>query len=169
MRIRLFLAGLALAVSAAAGFAQTPITLPPVTSSPPPVLAIPLAAPVAPAPVEFPAALPPAGPVAPPPVVYSNPSCGTPCAAPVAVAPARAKCDKRPGLLSRLAGRLAIGDGTANPVACGCRAAERTFIFGGCSQFFTPGRTCDGCQLEYGQGWRVRGDNCSGIGSYLNR
>jgi hypothetical protein len=47
------------------------------------------------------------------------------------------------------ADHLFIGSGTANPVGCGCLASERTFLWGGCKQFFTPGRTCDGSPMLF--------------------
>ena len=173
MRIRLFAAVIALVGCAAVASAQPPVPTLPVPTAPPLIVTppainppgmtpIPLAPPVA-----LPNALPPAYPSAPPPIVYANPTCYTPA---VAAAPcAEPKHAKRVGLFGRLGGRLAIGEGTANPVSCGCLAAERTLMFGGCKQFFTPGKTCCGGSLEYGNGGMGTCDNCKHVTSFLNR
>lgn len=92
-------------------------------------------------------------------VVVAQPGCGTPACAPCA-APAKKS------VFDRLCG------GTASPVGCGCLAAERTFAFGSCKSFFTPGRTCNGEGIEYGCGsgeCRTPKDNCKNITSFLNR
>ena len=88
-----------------------------------------------------------------------------------AATPAAAACDapkaKHP---------WAIGAGCASPVGCGSCAAEKTFVFGSCRQFFTPGYNCAGglCghgrSLEpiiYGPGGYTE-PRCS-YGSYNNR
>jgi hypothetical protein len=155
MRIRLFGAVIALAGCAALAVAQQPgpgaPPLPVPTQPPPGMTPVP--------PVPAPAALP-AYPTAPP-IQYANPACGTP-------APA---CDPgKDGKKGSLFGKLFIGKGTANPVACGCLASERTFFFGGCRQFYTPGRTCGGCALDYGPGGVLGGcDSCRHVTSFLNR
>jgi hypothetical protein len=153
MRIRLFGAVIALVGCAALASAQQPIPVaPPV--APPGMTHVPQVPP--------PSALP-AYPAAPP-VQYANPACGTP-------APACDPCkDGKDGQRSSLFGKLFIGKGTASPVTCGCLAAERTFLFGGCKQFFTPGKTCGGCALEYGPGGVLGNcDNCRHVTSFLNR
>jgi hypothetical protein len=125
-------------------------------------------APVPAAPAAL-AAQPPAGMVAvpgqplvaQPVVIAAQPGCGTPapcatgCAAPA----------KKSSLFDRLCG------GTANPISCGCLAAERTFAFGSCRSFYTPGRTCNGTAIEYGCGSGECGpkDNCKHIISFNNR
>lgn len=40
--------------------------------------------------------------------------------------------------------RATIGEGCANPIGCGSCASEKTFLFGGCNQFFSPGNKCGG-------------------------
>ncbi|HVK16015.1 MAG TPA: hypothetical protein VM533_03640 [Fimbriiglobus sp.] len=85
--------------------------------------------------------------------------------------------------------KASIGEGCANPIGCGSCASEKTFLFGGCNQFFNPGNKCGnglggGCGGSSGCGLldRIRG-NCAiapvGTGglnqppctyfSYLNR
>lgn len=70
-------------------------------------------------------------------------------------------------------GRYAIGAGTVMPIGCSCLAAERTFLFGSCSQFFNPGNYCAGA--NYGGGCNTCGGGgrekhpCQGVTSYLNR
>jgi len=64
---------------------------------------------------------------------------------------------------------LGIGAGTAMPIGCSCLAAEKTFVFGSCSQFFNPGNRCAG---GYGVGCGGGGTEkhpCAGVTSYLNR
>jgi hypothetical protein len=162
MRTRLLGAVAALVGCAAFAAAQTP----------PPPLGVPA---VQPAPVQgtppgmtpVPVALPPASLPAPPalpPVMASNPNCGTPAAAPCSTCGKHGK-KASGGLLSR----FLIGEGTATPIGCGCLAAERTLMFGGCKQFFTPGKTCGGCNIEYGPGGMGHYDNCKSVGSFINR
>jgi hypothetical protein len=51
----------------------------------------------------------------------------------------------RGGLLGHLSNsKCGIGEGCANPVGCGNCATEKTFLFGGCHQFFNPGNKCGG-------------------------
>jgi hypothetical protein len=198
MRIRLF--GLAVAAQfGVASFAisqQAPI---PLTPQAPAALAVQPAAPptaapqgMMPVPVAPPGQLPATAPI----VVQGQPGCGT--AAPVApthwtpaapapapCAPAPASCAPAPAASSSCAttsskgssllGRLFIGSGTANPVSCGCFASERSFVFGSCRQFYTPGRACDGSAREYGCGSGECGggigakDNCKHVTSFHNR
>jgi len=79
-------------------------------------------------------------------------------------------------------GLFAIGTGTVNPVGCGCFESEKTFLFGGCKQFFNPQKTCgEGCghgvrgfndrcpTIIYGPGLGVPANNCAGTFSYLFR
>lgn len=155
MRIRLFGAVAALVGCAAVAVAQQPVPMPVIPQAPMPA---PGMTPVPVAPALPPAALP-ATPAAPP-VMYVNPDCGTPASAACGDA-----CEKRPGLFSR----FMLGSGTANPLNCGCLAAERTFLFGNCRQFFTPGKTCCGDTLEYGPGGMYKKDNCKNVTSFLNR
>ena len=71
------------------------------------------------------------------------------------------------GLHSRIANSpLTIGRGCANSVNCGTFASERTFLFGGCNQFFNAGNKCGGgCGNAGGFGDTTP---CK-YGSYLNR
>jgi hypothetical protein len=75
-----------------------------------------------------------------------------------------------------------FGGGTVNPTGCGCWASERTFLWGGCKQFFNPQFSCgDGhcgkglgnrerCPVPtYGPGVGTPPNNCAGTFSYLNR
>jgi hypothetical protein len=75
------------------------------------------------------------------------------------------------GLHSRFANSpLTIGRGCANNPGCGSFASERTFLFGGCNQFFNAGNKCGGggCGSGYGPGGMGDGSVCK-YGSYLNR
>ena len=75
------------------------------------------------------------------------------------------------GLHSRFASSpLTIGRGCANNPGCGSFASERTFLFGGCNQFFNAGNKCGGggCGTAYGPGGMGDGSPCK-YGSYLNR
>ena len=89
-----------------------------------------------------------------------------------------ASCDTSPKC------RFAIGAGTVMPIGCSCLAAERTFLFGSCSQFFHPTNYCAGG--FYGGGCNFGGSRgaggcnscggggsekhpCQGVTSYLNR
>jgi len=158
MRVRLLAAAAALIglVSFASAQAPVPSTLPAIPSAAP--------APVAAPPGMMLVPVPPAqAPVAAPaPVVVQAPAgCATP-------APAAAS-DCGPKVRSNLLSRKLIGCGTANPVGCGTLATERTFLFGGCNQFFTPCRTCGGSEIEYGSGGLGDKDNCKRHSSYHNR
>ena len=44
--------------------------------------------------------------------------------------------------------RPSIGEGCANPVGCGSCASEKTFLFGGCNQFFNAGNKCGGRRVR---------------------
>ena len=165
MRSRLLGAVAALLGCAAVAAAQTapPVPAPGAAVTPglQPAPVVPGAPPgMTPVPAVLPPASLPAPPAAPP-VMVSNPNCGTPA---VAAGCNDGKGKKRGGLLDK----FLIGSGTANPINCGCLAAERTFFFGGCKQFFTPGRTCGGSSLEYGCGG-LYNDNCKHVTSFLNR
>ena len=143
MRIRhLALSVAALLGSVALATAQQPVPVPVVPTAP-----AAMAAQAAPAPYATPV------------LVVAQPGCGTPACAPC-VAPAKKS------VFDRLCG------GTASPVGCGCLAAERTFAFGSCKSFFTPGRTCNGEGIEYGCGsgeCRTPKDRCKNITSFLER
>ncbi len=152
---------------AGAASAQTPQPMPTTPGGLPAVAAPTIVAQAQPAP----AAPAPAAPYAPAPVAGG--CCGS-------VAPAPSDCGgcdsgcggkhgARGGLLGHLCNsRLAIGEGCANPVTCGTCASERTFLFGGCHQFFSPGNKCgsghvlgSGCGGACGGGW---GGGCGGGG-----
>ena len=101
-------------------------------------------------------------------------SCGAAAAAPTAGC---SSCGSTagPGLFasvhSRIAGSpLTIGRGCANTPGCGSFASERTFLFGGCNQFFNAGNKCGGggCGGAYGPGGFGDTTPCK-YGSYLNR
>ena len=84
-------------------------------------------------------------------------------------------CAPSAGPLSSLATRvgnspLTIGRGCANNPGCGSFASERTFLFGGCNQFFNAGNKCGGggCGTAYGAGGFGDTTPCK-YGSYLNR
>jgi hypothetical protein len=89
------------------------------------------------------------------------------------------------------AGAFRIGAGCAMPIGCSNWAAERTFLFGSCRQFFNPGNDCGsssyrfggcngsgypgsgGCNggcggVNYGGGGKEK-HPCQGVTSYLNR
>jgi hypothetical protein len=53
--------------------------------------------------------------------------------------------------------KAAIGEGCANPIGCGSCASEKTFLFGGCDQFFNPGDKCG-----HGMGGGCNGGGCLG-------
>ncbi len=161
MRIRLLGAVAALIGGAAVASAQT---APPVPAVPPmPVPAAPMNPPgLTPAPAVLPPASLPAPPAAPP-IMAANPNCGTPAAA----ACNDCKGAKKAG--GGLLGKFLVGPGTASPVGCGCFAAEKTFMWGGCRQFFTPGKSCCGGGIEYGPGGQYNQDNCRHVTSFLNR
>lgn len=101
-------------------------------------------------------------------------SCGAAAAAPTAGC---SSCGSTagPGLLASVHSRIAsspltIGRGCANNPGCGSFASERTFLFGGCNQFFNAGNKCGGggCGTGYGPGGMGDGSACK-YGSYLNR
>jgi hypothetical protein len=118
-----------------------------------------------PVPTALPPSSLPAVPAAPP-IMAADPACGTPAQAAAPCEPcAKEKKKATGGLLSK----FRIGVGTATPMSCSCLAAEKTFLFGGCRQFFTPGRTCNGGGIEYGPGGLYNHDNCKQVTSFLNR
>jgi len=43
-----------------------------------------------------------------------------------------------------------IGKGTEMPIGCSCFAANRTFAFGSCNQFFNPAKDCARCGVGRG-------------------
>lgn len=91
-----------------------------------------------------------------------------PAAVPVATAPAAAGCSTCGGAAegcsscgssqgsqgwSSLKSRLSLSQpGCLNPVGCGNWKTERTFIFGGCCQFFNCGKDCGSCGAGCGKG-----------------
>ena len=80
------------------------------------------------------------------------------------------------GLFGSLHNKFSIGEGCAKTAGCNNYAMERTFLWGGCNQFFCPGNKC-------GSGGCFGGRNCiypplgrgglyeptCSYGSYLNR
>lgn len=165
MRKQLF--GLALAgLLGLAGVvsAQAPGTLPMVKIPPSPAVLVNTpqatpAVPVAPAPV----------PAAPAPVVVQGQGCSSGCSGvPSCLPPVKDGCGKDGGK-GGLFGKLFIGSGVANPVSCGTWGTERSFLFGSCSGFYTPGRTCNGEKIQYGPGGLGNAEPCKSIGTYLNR
>ena len=77
-------------------------------------------------------------------------------------------------------GKYAIGEGCKGEAGCSSYAAERTFFWGGCSQYFNPGYKCGSCgplggglfgKHDYyppGPGGLTNPNPCV-YGSYLNR
>jgi hypothetical protein len=66
--------------------------------------------------------------------------------------------------------RLAVGEGCAKTAGCDSCAAEKTFMFGGCSQWFNAGSKCGGHAMgsgcgSCGGGW---GGGCGGSGGLLH-
>ena len=119
----------------------------------------------------------PAAPMMAYPAPVANAPCGgTPTAD---CAPCGGAGGHKPGLFSKLFGNYGIGAGTATPVTCGCHAADKTFVFGSCKQFFNPGNVCgSGCGFNgrnncplptYAAPYGAPGNNCAGPFSYLNR
>jgi hypothetical protein len=75
-------------------------------------------------------------------------------------------------MAGRLVSPLLIGPGCATQPGCTSFAAQRTFMFGSCNQFFNAGNKCGtgNCNgTAYGSGGLGAYDNCKGYGSYLNR
>ena len=66
----------------------------------------------------------------------------------------------------KLVSPLRIGEGCAMPAGCSSCAAERTFAFGSCKQFFNAGHDCKICNPVYGP--RAATPPCV-YGSLLNR
>ncbi|MFO0938040.1 MAG: hypothetical protein U0798_16175 [Gemmataceae bacterium] len=59
-----------------------------------------------------------------------------------------------------------IGEGCASTVGCNSLAAQRTFMFGSCHQFFNPGHDCKVCNPNHPP--RDRVPPCT-YNSFLNR
>ncbi|OWK46937.1 hypothetical protein FRUB_00636 [Fimbriiglobus ruber] len=58
-----------------------------------------------------------------------------------------------PSKIKSLSNQYGIGAGCAMPLTCSNWAAERTFLFGSCRQFFSPGnQCCAGCGGGQGGG-----------------
>ena len=47
-------------------------------------------------------------------------------------------------------GLFCIGRGTEMPVGCACCAAQKSFVFGSCNQFYNPGNDCRRCGFGHG-------------------
>lgn len=123
-----------------------------------------MAAPAAPAPAAAPAAAPAVSPI----IVHGASGCST-------CAPACDPCGKSRSLFGGgVFSSLKIGSGCANPVGCGNFASERTFLFGGCKQFYNPGNDCGKHGGDCGKGGHKGGGckNCltpDGPGGYFDR
>ncbi|MGL6074320.1 MAG: hypothetical protein ACRC8S_09175 [Fimbriiglobus sp.] len=74
-------------------------------------------------------------------------------------------CEAKGSLLSRAVNPFLIGPGCASTIGCNSFAAQRSFMFGGCNQFFNPGNKCG---IMMGSGGLGNHDNCK-YGTYLNR
>ena len=72
-----------------------------------------------------------------------------------------------------LLGGLTIGEGCRSTPGCSSFASERTFLWGGCNQFFNAGYKCKLCGRNRGAspvGAGGLGDHCPCVyGSYHNR
>jgi hypothetical protein len=153
--------GLAVAQQPAVPVVPMPVPAAPAALQPPPgMVPVPVAPPVGYAPVA-------AAPV----VGHAQPGCLA-SAAPAPVGCAAGDCGGGGGKAKNsLFDRLFAG--TASPVGCGCLASERTFLFGSCRQFYTPGRTCGGVGIAYGCGGGECGhgpkDPCRHVTSFINR
>jgi hypothetical protein len=145
-----------------------PVAAPVVVAPAQPVLAAPAPHAIAPAPTA-------GGCCGSTPVAHN--ACGNPC---------DSGCDakgRKHGRSGGLFHKAAIGEGCANPVGCGSCASEKTFLFGGCNQFFNAGNKCGGGCGGGGLFGRLCGADCAiapvGTGglnqppctyfSYLNR
>lgn len=74
------------------------------------------------------------------------------------------------GLATRIGNSpLTIGRGCANNPGCGSFASERTFLFGGCNQFFSPGNKCGGGGCGNGSAGGFGDTTPCKYSSYLNR
>lgn len=162
MMAKLLAAAVGAAVMAGSAEAQQPALAP-----------MPAAPVVQPAPPQ----VAPAYPVAAPAAVQPAGGCST-CGSAAAAADCGQTGKKHGGGLKG----LGMGAGTALPIGCSCHAAEKTFVFGSCRQFFNPGNTCGpngtGCGLFgkqgcppviYGPGGAGGSSNCNGPFTYLNR
>lgn len=54
------------------------------------------------------------------------------------------------GSHAKLHSAICIGKGTEMPPGCACFAAQRSFVFGSCNQFFNPGNDCNRCGFGKG-------------------
>jgi hypothetical protein len=71
----------------------------------------------------------------------------------------------RLSLGERLLYPFTIGEGCRMPVGCGSFAAERTFLWGSCRQFFTPGYKCS----LFAPGGLLNPEPVCGYGSFHNK
>jgi len=171
MRSRIW--ALAIALVGSSAFAAAPVPLAP-DAVPPVVLPKAIVPPVEPSPMPIPVALPSLAAAAP---VFTVPAANcAPVAPVVAQGQGCSSCDSKAAAKSpSLFGNLRIGAGTAMPVGCSCPQAEKTFFFGSCNQFFTPGNLCgprtgrcSSCGLQTGGATGATPCHTGG-GSYLNR
>jgi len=98
--------------------------------------------------------------------VIAAPAAGASCGCTTSVAPSL-------GLFQRLLYPVTIGEGCRSDVNCSSFAAERTFMFGSCRQFFNPGNKCNLCNKPapytiHGPGGLGNQNNCV-YGTFLNR
>jgi len=104
--------------------------------------------------------------VAPSVAVVAAPAAGATCGCDLA-GPVASR-----SVVHRVLSPLFIGQGCATKPGCSNVAAERTFIFGSCNQFFNPGNKCGtgkcGPGMLFGQGNLGNSNNCV-YGTYLNR
>ena len=83
---------------------------------------------------------------------------------------------QKAGLFGGILGHASIGDGCTMSAGCSSYAQQRTFLWGGCNQFFNPGNNCGGglfgCRNcitpPLGQGG-IGSNNLCEYGSYNNR
>jgi hypothetical protein len=111
--------------------------------------------------VAAPIVVAPAHPAQVAPIQAPAPIAGGCCgsAAPTIASDSCGGCESSKGSKSRRGGlfhRASIGEGCANPIGCGSCASEKTFLFGGCNQFFNPGNKCSS----------VLGGGCGGGGLF---
>ncbi len=119
--------------------------------------------------VAAPAVVAPAQPIAAAPAPISGGCCGSaPVIAQDYYGGGCDSCGSSASTKGRHGGlfhRATIGQGCANPIGCGSCASEKTFLFGGCNQFFNPGNKCGGGILGSGCGSSGCGGHGGGCGN----
>jgi hypothetical protein len=131
------------------------------------------------APAPMPIPVKPAQPMFTPAGNFANPEAASQFQQTSGFIPAAGNCAS----CSSTAKSRFLGAGVVMPIGCSCLAAENTFLFGSCSQFFHPTNYCaggfygGGCNMggtagggcsSCGGGGRER-HPCQGVTSYLNR